>query len=101
MSQTCANCGQSVQVGTVFCPGCGTRVQKTGSSSNACGQCGTANPPTAPFCGNCGGGLGEAQPRTQDSQRRTAGTQGRPYGQPSLPPQPGGYPSRDADDAAV
>ncbi len=53
----CTECGQSIAIGTKFCPNCGAASSAPTSIASArklCSSCGADNPATARFCRECG-----------------------------------------------
>lgn len=52
----CGVCGNTMEPGSAFCDGCGSKVMR------ACGSCGAPNRPGARFCKSCGSAVrGEAK----------------------------------------
>ncbi|MGH9775632.1 MAG: zinc ribbon domain-containing protein [Candidatus Acidiferrales bacterium] len=60
-SVRCSVCGHTVELGTRFCPQCGSAMSAPAALASpghkACSSCGTDNPGTAKFCKGCGGAL--------------------------------------------
>lgn len=52
----CPNCGAEVQIGAMFCPVCGTKMdlQQADASVKRCGDCGAVIPEGSKFCTTCG-----------------------------------------------
>lgn len=54
----CGSCGQTLQVGTKFCPACGgaavTVPGPVAAGTRFCPSCGVQNPQGTKFCGECG-----------------------------------------------
>lgn len=48
----CPNCNEELEEGSIFCPGCGEKINK--DDFKECPDCGTSNKSDAIYCNSCG-----------------------------------------------